>query len=246
MYFLHTIICLFTCLYCPYTYAQNIKVSYSIYQIDGSTKKDSAMQVFLLGYRDSISRSMNTVIGFSVNGMVKRQPESGLGNFVADAVKTIGEKIFNQHIDAAFINYGGIKSYLAKGDVTLGSIFDLIRFDNLLVLQKVRGDSLLSFLNHVADKNGWPLSGITMGINNKKAVDVLINGNALSVDSIYTVANADYIAKGGDNSPMIKVFPLINKGYLVRDAVISYVQLLTEQGKSIDAKTDKRIVYVNQ
>jgi 2',3'-cyclic-nucleotide 2'-phosphodiesterase (5'-nucleotidase family) len=225
--------------------AQNISVSYSGYPIDGGTKKDSAMTGFLSGYRDSVSKSMGAVIGFSISGLTKHQPESGLGNFMADAVKTIGEQVFHQSIDAAVINYGGIRSYLPKGDVTLGNIFELMPFDNQLVLQKVKGDSLLSFLNHIADKNGWPLSGITMGIKDKMAVNILVNGNPLSNDSTYTIANSDYIANGGDNTNMLKVFPQITKGYLIRDALIAYVKQLTEQGKPIDAKTEKRIVYAN-
>lgn len=225
--------------------SQNISVSYSGYPIDGNTKKDSTMTGFLSGYRDNVSKSMGTVIGFSVSGLTKHQPESGLGNFMADAVKTMGEQVFNLPIDAAFINYGGVRSYIPKGDVTLGTIFELMPFDNFLVIQKVKGDSLLLFLNHIASRNGWPLSGITMGIKDKMAVDVLVNGKPLSTDSTYTIANSDYIVNGGDNTNMLKVFPQITRGYLIRDALIAYVKQMTEQGKPIDAKTEKRIVYAN-
>jgi hypothetical protein len=119
-------------------------------------------------------------------------------------------------------------------------------FDNLVVLQKVRGDTLISLLHHIASKNGWPLSGINMGIKDKKAINTLANGKPINVDSIYVIANTDYIAvNGGDDTNMLKGLPIINKGYLFRDALIEYVQWLTEQGKSIDVKTDKRIVYAN-
>ena len=225
--------------------AQNISVLYSGYPIDVNTKKDSTMAVFLSGYRDSVSKSMGAVIGFSVSGLTKHQPESGLGNFMADAVKTMGEKVFKQSIDAAFINFGGVRSYIPKGDVTLGSIFELMPFDNQLILQKIKGDSLLSFLNHIADKNGWPLSGVTMAIKNKMAVDILVNGKPLSTDSTYTIANSDYIANGGDNTTMLKIFPQIKKGYLIRDALVDYVKLLTQEGKPVDTKIEKRIVYAN-
>lgn len=225
--------------------AQNISVLYNGYLIDGGTKKDTVMQTFLSIYRDSISKSMNVVIGFSVNGLSKHQPESGLGNFMCDGIRTMGEKVFATHIDAAFVNYGGIRSYLPKGNITIGNVFELMPFDNLFVLQKVRGDSLQSFLNHIANKNGWPVSGVTMGINNKKAENVLIGGKQIVADSSYTVANSDYVINGGDNTDMLKVFPKISKGYLIRDALLDYVKQLTDQGKSIDAKIEKRVVYAN-
>ena len=228
------------------TSAQKITVTYSGYPIDPNIRKDSSMLSFLSSYRDSVIKSMGAIIGFSTTGLSKHQPESGLGNFMTDALKTIGEKVFGQHIDAAFVNYGGVRSYLPKGNVTVGNIFELMPFDNVLVLQKVKGDSLLSFLNHIADKNGWPVSGITLAIKEKKAANILIGGKPLSTDSVYTIANSDYIANGGDDTNMLKVFPQEKKGYLIRDALITYVKLLTEEGKPIDAKIEKRIVYADQ
>ncbi len=233
---------LFSCLG---AFAQSNTVSYSGYPIDGNIKKDSAINAFLASYRDSVSKTMNDVIGFSVSGMSKHQPESGLGNFMTDALKIVGEKKFQQKIDAAFVNFGGVRSYIPKGNITVGSIFEIMPFDNMLILQKVRGDSLISFLNHIAEKNGWPLSGVTMGIKEKKAVNVMLGDKPISVDSIYTIANSDYIANGGDNTNMLKVFPKINKGILIRDVLIEYVKMLTEKGNSIDVKTEKRIEYVN-
>jgi len=150
-----------------------------------------------------------------------------------------------QKIDAAFVNFGGIRSYLPKGNITVGNIFEIMPFDNLMVLQKVRGDSLISFLNHIAERNGWPLSGITIGIKEKKAVNIMVGNNSINADSMYTIANSDYVANGGDNTTMLKVFPKINKGVLIRNVLIDYVKLLTEKGNSIDVKTEKRIEYVN-
>jgi len=227
-------------------YSQDINVGYGGYMIDGSAKKDSAILALLSPYKDSINKRMKGVIGFSVNGLFKQQPESKLGNLMAEAVKTIGETVYQQHIDAAFINYGGVRGYIPKGNITIGTVFELMPFDNLLVLQKVRGDSLLSFLNLIANKNGWPVSGIRMVIKDKKAINVFVNGNALNTDSVYTIANSDYIANGGDDAKMLKIFPQINKGYLIRDALITYISKLTDEGKPIDAKTDKRVVYANE
>ncbi|MFP5039801.1 5'-nucleotidase C-terminal domain-containing protein [Parasediminibacterium sp. JCM 36343] len=236
---------LLVCFAPPVAKSQAMSVAYSGYHIHGGTKKDSSMVAMLAKYKDSVGKAMNTIVGFSVHGLYKKQPESVLGNFMADAVKTIGEQVFKQPIDAAFINYGGVRGYIPKGDITIGQMFELMPFDNILVLQKIKGDSLLSFLDHVADKNGWPISGITMNIREKKAVDILVGGKPLSLDSSYTIANADYIVNGGDDTNMLKIFPKISNGYLVRDALISYVKLLTDLGRPIDAKIEKRITYAD-
>ena len=223
--------------------AQKLAVSYSSYKISNTTAKDTTLTILLAPYKDSINKSMNIVLGFSTDGLTKKQPESGLGNFITDAMKQMAEKKFNTHVDAAFVNYGGIRSYLPKGEITVGKIFELMPFDNLIVLQAVKGDSLLSFLNAIAERNGWPVSGITFSIKDKKAINILVGNKPLDTLAIYNIANSDYIANGGDNTTMLKIFPQKNIGYLLRDALISYTQWLTDQGQSIDVKPEKRIVY---
>ncbi len=224
-------------------FAQKIAVRYSGYKINNSVTQDTALTILLAPYKDSINKSMNTVIGFSTDGLTKKQPESGLGNFMTDAMRLMAEKKFNTHVDAAFVNYGGIRSYLPKGEITIGKIFELMPFDNLIVLQAVKGDSLLSYLNAIAERNGWPVSGITFGIKDRKAINILIAGKPLDTLATYTIANSDYIANGGDNTGMLKIFPQKNMGYLLRDALIAYTKLLTQEGQSIDAKPEKRIIY---
>jgi 2',3'-cyclic-nucleotide 2'-phosphodiesterase (5'-nucleotidase family) len=198
----------------------------------------------LMPYKDSLDKSMNEVIGFSIHGLFKKQPESPLGNFMADAIKTMAEKKFNKKIDAAFVNFGGIRSYIPKGDITIGKIFELMPFDNLIVLQELKGVKLKSFLDRVCEKGGWPVSkGITYAIKDKAAIDILINGNAIDNNATYIIANSDYIANGGDNCDMLKNIPKQNINYLMRDALIEYTKMLTQESKPIDVKIENRVVY---
>ena len=137
------------------------QVNYSDYKVDKQTNIDSSYTRMLMPYKDSLDKSMNAVIGFSVHGLFKKQPESSLGNFMTDAIKTMAEKRFGKKIDAAFVNFGGIRSYIPKGDITVGKIFELMPFDNLVVLQELKGDKLKAFLTKVCEKGGWPVSNRT-------------------------------------------------------------------------------------
>ncbi len=247
MWYKFSVYFFFSCLVFSQVLSQELTVSYGNYRISKDTKKDSSVLRLIASYKDSIDKTMNTIIGFSVDGLSKKQPESGLGNFMTDAMRILAEKEFNIAVDAAFINYGGVRSYIPKGNITVGNIFELMPFDNTLVLQKVRGDTLQSFLNHIAARNGWPISGITMGIKEKKAVNVLVKGNPIVNDSLYTIANSNYIAiDGGDDTKMLKGIPVINKGILLRSILIEYTKMLTDQGKSIDTRNEKRIIYSNE
>lgn len=225
---------------------QAVTLAYTDYRIEKNTRTDSAMLTMLKPYAVSLNASMGKVIGFSNTNLTAQQPESGLGNFMADCMKQMAEKKFGRRVDAGFMNQGGIRSYIAKGNITIGKIFELMPFDNLLVLQEVKGSVVQQFLDKTANDGGWPVSsGVTMGIRNRKAVNIVIGGKPLDENAVYIIANSDYVANGGSDCAMLKKIPQQNKGYLLRDALIEFVSELTQQGKPLDYSIEKRVVNVD-
>jgi len=225
---------------------QSSSLIFNDYRIEKQLKTDSTLVIMLQPYSATMNASMNKVIGFSSNNLNAKQPESGLGNFMADCMRLMGEKKFGRKVDAGFINQGGIRSYIPKGNITVGKIFELMPFDNLVVLQEVKGTVLQQFLDKIAADGGWPVSaGVIMGIKEKKAVQVLINGKPLDENGTYTIANSDYVANGGSDCEMLRKIPKIDKGYLFRDALIEYVTDLTKQGQPVDSKIENRVTNVN-
>ena len=185
---------------------------------------------------------MNDVVGVATVSMDKKQPEGTLGNFMVDAFIAMAAEQYNTKVDVAIVNFGGIRlTQLAAGNVTTGKIFELMPFDNVLILQKVKGSALQEFLNIAAERGGWPVAGMTMQIKNKKAINVIIGGKALDPNAVYTVANSDFLANGGDNADMLRTIPQISNGYLMRDAILDYIKKLKSQGKNISANIENRV-----
>lgn len=218
------------------------KAEYTGYRLTADVSKDSAMVQLMQPYRDSVERGMSQVIGVAEKTLEKKQPVGALNNFMADAMYIMAKEKYGVAVDAAFVNYGGIRiNQLAAGPVTRGKVFEVMPFDNLLILQKVKGDVLQQFLDLAAAHGGWPVAGLTMQIQNKKAVNVKIGGQSLDPNKIYTIANSDYVANGGDNAAMLKPIPQQTNGYLMRDAIFDYIKLLQSQGKNISANEDNRV-----
>ncbi len=227
---------------CTLSY-QAQKVQFNDYRIAPGSKQDSAMLVLLKPYSDSLSKSMYEVVGVAETDLEKKQPEGTLGNFLADAMLAMAEKTYAIKVDAAFINYGGIRlPSIAAGNITRAKVFELSPFDNLLVLQKISGKVLQEFLDHIANRGGWPCSGISMQIKNKKAVNIMIGGKPFDESAVYTIANNDYVANGGDDCGMLKSIPQQSNGYLFRDAVFDYLAELKKQGRKISAKIENRTI----
>jgi len=223
---------------------QTEKLQYSNYRLSPSQPGDSATVSFLKPYHDEVGKTMNDVVGMVDVAMDKSLPESVLGNFMADAFLAMSRDKYNMQVDGAMMNYGGIRlTQLPAGPVTTGKIFELMPFDNLLVLQKLTASQLQQLLDLTAARGGWPLAGITMEIKDNKAVNVMVGGQPLNARLTYTIANSDFVANGGDDAAMLKALPQITNGYLMRDALFDYIKKLKASGKNISANVENRVRY---
>ncbi len=223
-------------------YFRPATMSFSNYRINPAQSADSALSSLLMPYSDSVNKSMNEIVGIAEVTLEKKQPECSMGNFMADAMLVMAREKFNTHVDMAIMNHGGMRlTQLAAGPVTRGKVFEMMPFENRLILQRMSGTVLQQFLDHVAGRDGWPVAGMTMKIKNKKAVDVMIGGKPLDPAATYIVANSDFVANGGDDSYMLRSIVQHNIGYLVRDALFDYIKVQKKQGKNIFASIENRV-----
>ncbi len=125
---------------------QNISVS------DSANQLDSQLVQIYLPYKNILEKDMNRIISFSEEEMVKGKPESKLTNFLGDIVLEEATRIA-QKLDLeftpqiSFYNYGGIRTSLPSGDITVGKIFELMPFENELVFLQLSGTQIQEFLD---------------------------------------------------------------------------------------------------
>jgi 2',3'-cyclic-nucleotide 2'-phosphodiesterase (5'-nucleotidase family) len=224
-----------------------LTVSYQGYRVNPQVAADSGLQNMLAPYAATVNSTMNKVIGFANSTLTKRMPDNELGNFMTDCFQKMGAAKFGKKVHIAFMNQGGIRADINKGNITIGNIYELMPFDNLLILQDLKGDILEQLIQHNATDGGWPISaGSSYMIKDKKAINIIIDGKPLDKNVTYTVASSDYIANGGSNAIMLKAIPQQNKGYLLRDALIEYVEEITKAGRPIEALREKRVTKANE
>jgi len=219
---------------------QSQKAEFVDYRINPERTSDPTVLSLIKPYGDSMSETMNRIIGYNELNLEKKQPEGSLGNFMADAFLTMAAEKFKEPVDGAMVNYGGVRLLqLPAGNVTVGKMYELMPFDNLMVIQKLKGDIVQKFLDRIAAAGGWPISGITFQIKDKKAVNINVGGKPFNINNTYTVANSDFVINGGDSDNILKGIPFKNIGYNMRDALIEYVTKM----KKISVKEEKRISH---
>lgn len=214
------------------------------YVINDQLPVDSAIVQKYMPYKQQVEAQMSSVIGQSARELTKpdNQPETLLANFFSDAVLSEGKKIDPSIQFTVPSTKGGLRTSLPAGDIRLSNIFELMPFENEMVVLKVKGSDVEQLLNFIAQTGGQPVAGIRMKIVSQKPVEVLIDGQPFDKEKTYTILTSDYLAGGGDNTLGMKN-PLEKKvlGLKLRDALINYIKTSTASGKIIDAQLDGRI-----
>jgi len=236
------LIATFFALSCSSSYKTE-KIQYSNYRIQQTAVESSSLTPIIKPYADSVNKLMNAVIGYNEKSLERKKQGNTLGFFIADAYLEMARQKVNPKVDAAFMNYGGIRlPELPEGVITRGKIYELMPFDNLMVLLKVKGSQLKQYLDTLAAGEGVVESGITMQIADKTVQQVMIGGKPLDLNADYTIAHSDYVAM---NSSLLKNIDRKTNGYLLRDAIIDYIRFINGQNKKISVSNIDRVSYVN-
>ena len=216
----------------------------SLEKVTQSVQSDTSIKAYYLPFKDSLDKIMKIPIAELKEDIVKKMPESTLGNLMADILKIKTQAYLNTPIDFSVLNYGGIRmGSLTKGTLNIEHAYLLMPFDNYLVAQNLTGQQVQFFCDSIATVGGWPVSGISLQIKDKKAIQILINDVPLEASKTYNMATNDYLANGGDGMTILKSIPQIQTGKLYRDAIIEYFKEQTKAGKFISSSLENRITY---
>ncbi|PHK99571.1 hypothetical protein CGL56_00505 [Neolewinella marina] len=200
-----------------------------VYEITPFTPVDSSrtireMAATIAPYSAQLEQVMNRVLAEVAEPLTKQQPESSLGNWTADLMLEAAEDLFPDY-DIAFAvqNYGGLRvSEIGTGPLLVSELYELMPFDNELVLVEVTGAELEEFVAHTLADGGWPVSRGLSAVRQNGTVTVRIKGSPLDPAGRYYIAAPDYVANGGSDSAMLVGKRQYPSGRLVRDLLIDY------------------------
>ncbi|MFY9150638.1 MAG: 5'-nucleotidase [Prolixibacteraceae bacterium] len=217
--------------------------------VDKPGSVDSMVQSVLKPYRDSIEHDLSRFVTSGKTSMVKGKPESKLTNLMADIILNYAEEYCKSNNlgfkpDASYVNYGGIRASLPEGKITVGHIFELMPFENEIVLVKISGDSFRQMADRIAGRGGEGVSGTTIGIRGNKAGTINVGGKSLENEASYWLATNDYVASGGDQMSMFAGnSDIIYTHKKIRDVTIELLRKRYEKEGQLDVKEDGRIYH---
>lgn len=211
----------------------------------GSLTPIAAIQEVVDTYDAQLDEELNVVIGeravdWDTRTTVIRRSESAAGNYFTDEMRTA----FGGS-DIAVTNSGGIRGnqVYPAGDITRREIAEIFPFGNKLVQAEISGATLLEALEHAVSADtdedgllakGWFLqvSGLTFEFDSSlpagsRVHTVLVGGEPLDLDRIYTMATNDFLLGGGDGYTMFEDLNVLvdsNGGMLLDTFLIQRIE----------------------
>lgn len=192
---------------------------------------------------------MNRVISVSEFDMEKGRPESLLTNFLGDLLLNEGKhearaQGFDFVPSVSYYNYGGIRTPIPKGEITVGKVFELMPFENEMVFLELDGDKMQAFLNYIAAHGGDSVGGVRFVISNDKAIKIKIGGQDFDPQKSYWLVTNDYVAAGGDGLAVLRDRKnFINSDKKIRDVIIANLEEHHKKNEKLTAKLDGRMRY---
>jgi len=213
---------------------------YYVVNQESNAQSSDALNSLLSPYQEMYAKTMNDVIGEAGVTLKKGKPESTLGNWISDLLLDKANQYAGVPVDIAIQNYGGIRiPELAKGDITRAKVYELMPFDNMLVIVVCPGEKLQLYLNNIAASGGIPASStLQMKIKDGKPTDVRIGGKPFDPNATYNIALPDYVANGGDRADFLVDLQRFDTGKFIRDMILESVE---EHKGPIQVKLDGRI-----
>ena len=217
---------------------------YTDYPIEAKAVEDTSFGKYLKPFRDSMDIVMNEVVGNITQKMDVKRPVTTLGNFMCDAFVYMAKEKIDPAATISYVGLGSIRRpYIEAGPVSRGAIFEVMPFDNMMVLITVKGDLLKKFIEDMGEGGG--VSGFTMMIKDKKVSSILVAGKEIDDASEYTIVSSDYYANNPNMAWFYGKAKRNDTQYLIRDAIIDYVRMMTKNGVPLGTNLENRITLGN-
>jgi 2',3'-cyclic-nucleotide 2'-phosphodiesterase (5'-nucleotidase family) len=204
-------------------------------------------ETFIKPYRDHINKDLDSVLAFAPETLDKSkgQWQTNIGNFMADVcfdkASMLFEKRHQKKIDICLLNHGGIRSIIPKGSITSRTAFEVMPFENSIVVIALKGEQIEEMATYlISEKKPHPVSGLKININaSDEIISILVNNQTVNKSQTYFVATSDYLSNGGDNMKFFQknegVFDL---DYKIRNVLIDHFK----EVDTLKVNNEKRII----
>ncbi len=134
--------------------------------VDSSVSENAEIANFMKPFSDSLNHSLSTTLAKIDSPFYNTFYTGNLGRLVADYMLLTATEYSMEHVGIpchfAVANNGGLRAGLFPGPVTMRNVFEVMPFDNELVILQLSGGATDSLLRYIAQLTGTPVSGLLL------------------------------------------------------------------------------------
>jgi 2',3'-cyclic-nucleotide 2'-phosphodiesterase (5'-nucleotidase family) len=187
--------------------------------------------------------SYGRVIAQAPNGLVRRlEPgEFPVGSLLADTMRAAAATALGGEVRLALTNSGGLRRDLPVGPVHIGDLYEVMPFDNELVVAEYTGAEVLAILREgIQHRGGEPVSGVRVtAVGPLDAPRITVawpDGTAIDPAASYWLATSDYLLANGDATPTLKQGRnVVLTSIPLRQVLIDWCESRGKAGRPIEA-----------
>lgn len=180
---------------------------------------------------------MNVQIGYAPEDLWVDAPECPMLNWASDALWEAAKKLYPGKVDIAIVNMGGMRCAWPKGPITRGNVFELMPFDNQLVVLTLKGEDVLALCESFARYGGQGVAGMRVTVIDNKLANVTVGGKPVDPKGSYTVATSDYLSGGADHmDALTRYTEYWNSERLIRELYMEAVQTQDTIRAAVDGR----------
>ena len=209
--------------------------------VSSTQAPDAGAAALIKPYHDQVLSHRQDVLGLSTVALSKNAGDNRIVNCVAGLQRTAASQARHEPIALGVITSGGIRSPLPAGPITLGNVFELMPFENELLVLDAPGPVVQQLFEYAAPIH-MAVSGATYRVGpDSHPQHILIGGQPFDPAKTYSIAISDYLAGGGDNMDFLKPVVPRPTGLLLRTAIADHIRALTKAGLPVTASIEGRV-----
>ena len=213
-----------------YVYSHVTSEVFNLRNMKADLAEDPAVKAIIDEYYVVLGPILDEVIGSIEIDLPHNTDDmevTPMGQFVAKTMAEVGGT------QIGIINGGGIRGGFEAGDITMGTMYAILPFDNALVTLEVSGAELRQLIDHGINSPDFR-SGQFYGIKVWYDEDAeykervtsmrLLDGTPIEDDVMYTVSTLDFIYTGGDKYDFSKAENVVETYLPVRDLITEAIR----------------------
>ena len=192
--------------------AQPPSVKAAVIPIAASIPEDAEIQKVIAPLAAEIKASFDLPLVQAPQGLFRgrRGEENLLGYWVADVMRQVASGALGAPVRFAITNAGGLRANLRPGQLKVADIFEVMPFENEMVLIELTGAEVIQVVKEgIIRRGGEPCSGVVTRVEGTPEQPVFVitwaDGRPIDPKATVKVATTDYLYGGGDSIPTLKM-----------------------------------------